>query len=275
MGEGLEAEIRSLNEKIKKNLRAKADLKKAFDILYQDKTNHASLEARLNATRGQKTEIQTELDGINNGLHELGVVEFDTAHFDDVSRKIQELGPKIADYDNLSGRLEMLPKTENELKALREARQISLQRSQDLNEMLTSLGYDECKYISLKKRKSELERDHERFISIEQKLKEIPHLEETIFEQKIELEESHKSYQEIDQSMKNLGFNLTEYESLLKEKMDLSRSQDEAQKIRLKLAPEAEIRCRRDDLAQSVSDLEKEIEKAKDEIRSLGYDEVA
>jgi exonuclease SbcC len=39
MGEGLEAEIRSLNERTEINSRAKTDLKKAFEILHQDKTN--------------------------------------------------------------------------------------------------------------------------------------------------------------------------------------------------------------------------------------------
>lgn len=268
----INAEIQALREKISANSRAKADLKKSFEVLHRDKAIHAGFKASLNATASQKHGVQSELDGINKSIDELGAVEFDPAHFDEVSRKILELEPKIANYDSLMIRLEALPETERELNRLREEQKISLQRSQNLKEKLTGLGYEEPKYLSLKKRKSELEKDHERVISLLQKVKDIPDLTERISSQQLEHDEFCRSRLELDQSINNLGFNLQEYEALLKEKTDLSRSQDEALEIRMKLAAEAEIRGKRDDIVRAILDLEKDIVKAKDDLNSIGYD---
>lgn len=268
----IEAKIQALKEKINTNSHAKADLKKSFEVLHQDKTIHAGFEAGLNATLGQKHGVQAELDEINKSLDVLGAVEFDPAHFDEVSQKIREIEPKIADYDSLMIRLEALPIAERELNKLREEQRISLQKSQDLNEKLAGLGYEEPKYLSLKKRKSELEKDHENVISLHQKVMDIPGLTEKISSQQLEHDDFCRSRLELGQSIINLGFNLHEYEALLKEKIDLSRSQDEAQEIRMKLAAEAEIRSKRDGIAQAMLDLEKDIVKVKDEINSIGYD---
>ncbi len=268
----INAEIQDLREKISANSRVKADLKKSFEVLHRDKAIHAGFKASLNATASQKHGVQSELDGINKSIDELGAVEFDPAHFDEVSRKILELEPKIANYDSLMIRLEALPETERELNRLREEQKISLQRSQNLKEKLTGLGYEEPKYLSLKKRKSELEKDHEKVISLLQKVKDIPDLTERISSQQLEHDEFCRSRRDLDQSINNLGFNLQEYEALLEEKTDLSRSQDEALEIRMKLAAEPEIRGKRDDIARAILDLEKDIVKAKDDLNSIGYD---
>lgn len=267
-----DTEIQALTDKINTNSLAKADLRKSFDALHKDKANRAGFEARLKATQSQKCGFQVELDSINKSLDELGAVEFDPAYFMEVSRKILEIEPKITDYESLKTKLEALPMTESELIKLREEQRISLQRSQSLNERAADLGYEEPKYLSIKKRKSELEKDHESVISLLQKVKDIPHLTEKILSQQSEQDEFCRSRLELVQSINNLGFNLPEYEALLKEKIDLSLSQDEAQEIRMKLAAEAEIRSKRDDIAQAILDLEKDITKAKDEIRSIGYD---
>ena len=149
-------------------------------------------------------------------------------------------------------RLEALPIAESELNKLREEQRISLRISQGLNEKLAGLGYEEPKYLSLKKRKSELEKDHERVVSLHQRVMDIPDLTEKISSQQLEHDVFCRSRLELDQSIENLGFNLHEYEAFLKEKIDLSRSQDEAQEIRMKLAAEAEIRSKRDDIAQTM-----------------------
>ena len=271
-GMEINAEIQALREKISANSRAKADLKKSFEVLHRDKAIHAGFRASLNATASQKNGIQSELDGISKSIDELGAAKFDPAHFDEVSRKILELEPKIADYDSLMIRLEALPETERELNRLWEEQRISLQRSQSLKEKLTGLGYEEPKYLSLKKRKSELEKDHEKVISLLQKIKDIPDLAEKISSQQLEHDDFCRSRRDLDQSINNLGFNLQEYEALLEEKTELSRSQDEALEIRVKLAAEPEIRGKRDDIARAILDLEKDIVKAKDEINSIGYD---
>jgi len=268
----LDTEIQALKEMINTNFRDKVDLKKSFDVLNRDKTIHAGFKASLNAALSQKYGIQAELDGINKSLDELGAVEFDPAYFEEISQKIQEIGPQIADYDSLLIRLEALPIAERELNKFSDEQRISLQRSQDLKEKLAGLGYEESKYLSLKKRNYGLEKYHEKVISLLQKVKDIPDLTERISLQQLEQDEFCRSRLELDQSIENLGFNLPEYEALFKEKIDLSRSQDEAHEIMMKLAAEAEIRGKRDDIAQAILDLEKDIVKAKDEISSIGYD---
>lgn len=270
--EEIDIEIQSLAEKINTNSRSKADLKKSFYSLHRDKIVYAGIEARLNATLDRKIDVQAELEGINKDLDELGEVEFDPVHFEDITNIILDVEPQIADYESLTIRIEALPIVESELKELRVQQRASIQESQDLRERLAGLGYEEPKYISLKKRKSELERDHERAISLLQKIRDIPGLSEKISSQQLEHDEFCRKRLDLDQSINNLGFNLSEYEALFNEKIDLSRSQDEAQEIMMKLAAETEIRGKRDETAQAISDLEKDIAEAKGEIGSIGYD---
>jgi exonuclease SbcC len=269
----LDTEIRTIENNIEKNILDREDIKRSLDSINCDKSRRAGLNAHLKAKLEQKNGIQAEMEGVRKSIEDLGAAEYDPARYDEIASKIKEIQPQIIEYDSLVIRLMELSRKEKELKTLREEQMVCVKTLQDLNENLAGLNYDESKYTLLKKRKIELEPDHEYYITSRQKVGEIPNLNTEISLQQIELDDSRKSLSQIDISMNNLRFAPSDYEALLKEKKNLSRLQDEAQQIRIKMAPEAEIKSRRDDTAKAISDIEKEISKAKDESIRIGYDD--
>jgi len=269
----LDAEIQKITDGIKKNSLERDELRKSFGNINSDRSRHAGLDAHLMAKLEQRNTIQADLDSVRKGIEDIGPVEYDPVRFNEIVSGIEEIQPKISDYDALVIRLEELSRKQNELRGQNEEHLASLQTLQILEKRLADLNYDESKYAQLKKRKLELEPIHEKYLTSRQKVAEIPKLELEISSQQQELDDCGKSLMQIDISMNDLGFSQSEYDSLLREKKDLSRLQDEAQQIWMKLALEAEIKSKRDDAVNAISELELEIEKKMAESIRIGYDE--
>lgn len=269
----LDAEIQTIADAIKKNSLERDDLKKSFGNINSEKSRHAGLDAHLTAKLEQKNAIQADLDSVHKEIEDIGPEEYDPVRLDEIVSRIDEILPKISDYGALVIRLEELSRKENELNGLKGERMAGLQNLQILGKNLADLNYDESKYAQLKKRKQELEPDHEKYITSRQKVSEIPKLELEISSQKQELDDCNKSLLQIDISMNDLRFSQSEYDLLLKEKKDLSRLQEEAQQIWMKLALEAEIKSKRDEAVNAISELVVDIEKKKAESLLIGYDE--
>ena len=269
----LDAEIQTIADKIKKNSLERDDLKKSFGSINSDKSRHAGLDAHLMAKLEQKNAIQADLDSVHKGIEDIGPVEYDPVRFNEIVSRIEEIQPKISDYNALVIRLEELSRKQNELSGLKGEQMASVKALQILEKNLADLNYDESKYAQLKKRKLELEPIHEKYITSRQKVSEIPKLEMEISTQKQELDDCGKSLMQIDISINDLRFSQSEYDSLHKEKKDLSRLQEEAQQIWMKLALEAEIKSKRDDAVNAISELVVDIEKKRAESIRIGYDE--
>jgi len=112
---------------------------------------------------------------------------------------------------------------------------------------------------------------HDRFLSLQEKAQEIPHLEEKISLQQQELIERSLILQRLQGSLQSLGFDLSEYEALQKEHKHLARMEEESQKIQLKIATEPEIERRLKEAALALEDLEKDLATVRRDLAALGY----
>ena len=269
--EGLKTKIQSQREKIDGVFSTRSNLKKAFDELNVKKTTLSGLEASLRSTEAQITEITSELKDVTGRIDDLGDVQFDIKHFMEIIAGIEELQPIIDEYASLAVKLEELPKKQLEMEGLeKEGRRLS-QCLDALNTAITSLNYDDSEHISTRERSAGLKRMHDRFTSISQKMDEMPILDGKITALKEEFRKLQGTLDCLNKAIEDLGFNPSEYDELLNERRGLSKVEDEANKIRLLLAAEPEIRRRMEEMARALTDLETELKKTKEQIATLGY----
>ncbi|MDD4653641.1 MAG: SMC family ATPase, partial [Methanothrix sp.] len=270
---GLKAKIQYQQDKIDGVSSTRSNLKKAFDELNAKKTKLSGLEASLRGTEVQAKEVTAELNEIVRRIEDLGEVQFDLDQFEDISAGIEELLPIIDEYVSLAIKLEELPKKKLEIEELEKERQRLALSSDDLSTAIKALNYDDAEHISARKRSAELKPAHDRFTSISQRIDEIPALCEKNAALKKELEKLQVTLEYLNKAIEDLGFNRSEYDELLNERRSLSKVEDEANKIRLRLAAEPEIRRRMEEIARALTDLEKELQKTKEQIAALGYNQ--
>ena len=132
----LDTEIRTIVDKIEKNILDREDIKRSLDSINCDKSRRAGLNAHLKAKLEQTNGIQAEMEGVRKSIEDLGPAEYDPVRFYEIASKINEIQPQIIDYDSLVIRLKELSEKEKELKGLREERMICVKTLQDLNEKL-------------------------------------------------------------------------------------------------------------------------------------------
>ena len=128
------------------------------------------------------------------------------------------------------------------------------ERQEQLTGQIQALGYAESDYLEARKRQATLKPLHDRFLSLSERVAQIPGLKERIKRQEQEIERLDLALKALHISQRDLGYNPQEYEALSKEKKDLGAAEKEAQKIRLMMAGEIEARER---LAAALAALEK------------------
>lgn len=268
---GLKIKIKSQMEKIDGVSCARSNLKKSFDELNVKKSKLSGLDASLRGTEIQITEVNAELKEVTGRIDDLGEVQFDLVHFKEISAGIEELQPIIDEYAILAVKLEELPKKQQEMADLETERQRLTQSSDNLSIEIKAINYDDSEHILTRKRSAELKPVHDRFTSISQKMDEIPTLDERITALKEELGKLQGILECLNKAIDDLGFNPSEYDGLLNERRSLSKMEEEANKIRLRLAAEPEIRRRMEETLTALADLETELKRTKDQIVALGY----
>ncbi|HRA68834.1 MAG TPA: hypothetical protein PL187_22595, partial [Caldilinea sp.] len=97
-------------------------------------------------------------------------------------------------------------------------------------------------YIEAKRLWESCKFPHEQFITLLERTKEIPALEEKIALQRSEIEKAAQALDELERSVKDLGFDPEEYSSLLAERKRLAQAEEEANKIKIRLALEPEVK---------------------------------
>ncbi len=267
----LEIKIKVHKDKMNGVSSARSNLKKSYDDLNAKKRKLSGLAAGLRGTEAQIAEVAAELKGITGKIDALGRVEFDPEHFKEISEGIDELQPLMDEYGSLAVKLEELPKKQGELEELKAEQQRLAQSSEDLIAAIKALGYDLPEHTSARSRLAELKPVHNKFNSITQRLEEMPSIEEKIAALKEELARLQKNLEGLNKALEDLGFNPTEYDDLLKERRNLSKAEEDAQRIRLRLATEPEIIRRMDETVKALADLEEELKKALELIAALGY----
>jgi len=267
----LQTAIRSQMEKIDGVTRSRSNLKKGFDDLNAKKSLRSALQADLHRLKLQISDTRSELDEILASIEALGPVRFDSQRMAMLEAALNDLAPLVEDARSLTVRMADLPRKEAERERAQRQRLIHEEKCRDLNYQIQALGFAESEYADARRRLEMLVPLHDRFLSLQEKAQEIPHLEEKISLQQQELIERSLILQQLQGSLQALGFDLSEYEALQKEHKHLSRMEEEAQKIQLKPATEPEIESRLKEAALALKDLEKDLTIVRRDLAALGY----
>ena len=240
----LAARVASQKELIEGATKSRSNLARAFDELNAQKSRRSALQADLKSLALQMHESQTEINEISAGIEGLGTVSFDTVKLEKAETALKALAPLVLEYAGLCLRLEDLPGLEVEIDRLQSDQAALKERQGQLVRQIEALGYKESDYIEARKRQVTLKPLHDRFLSLRERARQIPAIEERIKKQETEIVRLDKSLKALQDSQRDLGYNPHEYETLFKEKKDLAAAESEAQKIRVLIAGEIEIKER-------------------------------
>ncbi len=267
----IQARIVSETENINGVTTSRSNLGKAFDDLNSKKGRRSALDAHLGSLARQISESQSELNGIQAEIEALGDVVFDLkkqANAIDVHKRLILL---VEECRSLAIRLEDLPRQSSELNDLQEKKEFLQERCDKSKRQITALGYAESEYLDTRKKLAELKPQHDRFLSLSLKVKDIPVQEENISRQRLELDRFSRCLQELNLSLQLLGFDPTDYESMVNEQRLLFTIEEEAQKIRQKVGHEHDVQRRLAQVIAALSQLEMDLTHSKGLLVKLEY----
>ncbi len=271
----LNGKIGDLREKIDGAIKARSSLKKAFDNLNARKARRSELLAGLQSLEIQLSEALAEMNEITRRIDALGTVKFDPGRLEEIEAECKRLSAQAEECNNLEARLVDLPQREKENAVLQSERDGLAEMCERLKGEVLALGYDESKYIDARRRLADLLPLHDRFISLSKKVQEMPELEEKIARQRYALDRRREALNALQNSKDAMEFDPQEYDALQQERKSLAGAEEEANKIRISLAAEQEIKNRLQEAASSLESLEKDLIKAGIELKALGYNREA
>lgn len=269
--EKLKGMAASLTEKIEGVAGSRSRLAGAFEDLNTKKSLRSALQADMRNADLQIREATEEMEGIRALVGSFGPVSFDAKRLLDVEAALAKLAPMAEECQSLAVRKEELPRRVLEREAIKEEIENLAKRGQHLAEQIRELGYSESQYIEAKRLWESCKFPHEQFITLLERTKEIPALEEKTALQRSEIEKAAQALDELERSGKQLGFDPEEYSSLLAERKSLAQAEEEANKIKIHLALEPELTGK---LAESRDSLEArhlDIARIRAEMESLAY----
>ncbi len=269
--EKLQAEIAAQMKKVEGVTKSRSSLGQAFDDLNAGKSRRSALQADSRNLEAQIMEAGAESAEIDRKVMALGDVAYDPQRLVDVEAALGRLARLVEELANLTIRLEDLPRRNMERENLQKETKILEERGLQLEGRIQALGYSDSQYLEARKRWESLKPLHDRFITLSERVKEIPALQEKITQQRLELEKMASAMQELERSRQELGFSSQEYESLLNERKSLGRAEEEAHKIRLRLALEPEIQRKLAEARATLADLRRDIDLARGEVAALAY----
>ncbi len=258
-------------EKLEGAARSRSRLRLAFDDLNAKKSRRSGLQAKLQGLMQQTSECLAGQKEIAAKIETLGEVLFDAERLAGVEAAQSELAPLVEECAALAVRLQELPCLEAEQRRLQEQKAVLEALNRDLNSELQALGFAEPDYLEAKKRFAALKPLHDRFLFLQEKVLEIPALEERISLQRQELDRLVKAGQELQESLGALGFDPAKYDQLQKERRTLVGADERAQKIRLKLATLPEMQRRLAEAEAALAALQKDLAQVGVELAALAY----
>ena len=269
--EKLQTKIAAQMELIDGAAKSRSNLRLAFDDLNEKKSRRSALQADLQSLAVQISESQSEQDEISALIEGLGEVSFDSQRFESSEAALRNLAALIMEYASLSVRLQDLPSQETEHMALQKEKAIQEEKYEKLTQQIEALGYAESNYMDAKMILAVLTPLHDRFLSLTERVAQIPVLKERIIQQELERERLAHALQVLQNSHDELGFNPIEYNALHKERRDLGTAEEEAQRIRVMIAAEPEMQKSLTRALATLDDLEKDLSKAREMLNSLAY----
>ncbi len=242
--EKLAAGIASQTEKIEGATRSRSNLRAAFDEINAQKSRRSALQAELRGLAMQMQELQSEIRDLTSKIEMLGRVSFDAGKLAGVEKALKAITLLVMEHAALSRRLEDLPGLESEIEAREKELPSIAKRQGQLAEEIQALGYAESEYLEARKREASLKPLHDRFLSLSERVTQIPGLKDRIRRQEQEIERLDLALQDLHISQRDLGYDPQEFEVLSKEKKELGAAEKEAQTICLTMAGETPARER-------------------------------
>ncbi len=267
----LQARMKAQLEKIDGAASSRSNLKKAFDDLNAKKSRRSALQSDLRRLGGQLLEANSELGEICRKIEQLGEISFDLQRLAQIEDSLKSLAPLVEECNVLAVRLKDMPGLEIERASLKKKKEVQEGRRLDLEGQIRQLSYSESDYTEAKKRLIELVPLHDRFLLLRERVLEIPALMEKSSKQQQELNRLVQALQERRSSLEALGFDPSEHEALQKERKALAQADTAAQKIRLDLAAEPEMRRRLAEAITALASLKKDLAAAEEHLSVLGY----
>lgn len=269
--EKLAASISAQKELIEGATRSRSNLARAFDELNAQKSRRSALQANLKSLALQMHESQSEIKDISTRIEGLGTVSFDAGKLEKAETALKALAPLVLEYAGLSLRLLDLPGLEVEIDRLQSDQAALKERQGQLDRQIVALGYNESDYIEARKRQVTLKPLHDRFLSLRERARQIPALNEKIKKQETEIVRLELDLKVLQDSQRDLGYNPREYEALFKEKKDLAAAEIEAQRIRLMIAGEIELRERQAVALGTLENLALDLKGCRERLLALAY----
>ena len=239
--EKLATRVAAQKDLIEGATKSRSNLARIFDELNAQKSWRSALQANLKSLALQMHESQSEIKEILIRIEGLGTVSFDEGKLKQVELALKALAPLVLEYAGLCMRLENLPGQEAEITRQKSELAALKERQGQLIGQIEALGYKESDYMDARKRQASLKPLHDRFLSLTERVAQIPALKERMKGREAEIERLNQKLLDLQSSQRELGYEPLEYEALFREKKELAAAESEAQKIRVLIAGELEI----------------------------------
>ena len=239
------------------------------------KAERGALLAERRSLLAQGQELSREAEEIEAEIGSIGPVDYDPDRLSLLEAKVSSLLPLVQEEQQLSVRIEALPKKRREEEVAREALATSITRVASLAEEMEALGYSEEERLRARERIGSLREVHRRFSALAERIREIPAVEATADGLRSEVRRLRDELKGVDGEMEALGFDPAEYEGLIGEARSLAGAETAANEIRLALAAEGEVSRHRGEAAAAASRLRGEVARAEEGIVALAFSEEA
>jgi len=253
--------------------KSKEALKKDLLALTESKARRGEILAEKRGLLARIAEQTAEAETIDFDIKAIGPVDYDPDRFEELVAEADLLLPLVQEHNQLSIRTEELPKKRTELEKLAEALERSARNLGELADEMETLGYREPQRLLVRERIAALKPDHQRFSALEQRVEEIPSLEEAVLRGKGEVDGLRNEEKEVDREIEYLGFDPAEYQSLVEEVRALGKAEAAANEIRLAIASEGEVRRHLEESREATSRLETALSEAEGRLLALNFSE--
>ena len=271
--EALEQKIREMEERLDRAAAIEDELKKASDILAAKRNRWVELQTDMRSMEAQIVEKKGEAGKIEEDMKKIGPADYDSHRHQEIEAAAEELRPLVQEHAELSVRVAELPQRQAELEEEGARRLIVIEKIEELKLWIADLGFDETLYIEKRDRLTELDPAQERFSILENKIEEIPSLEDAVRKSRSEAELLRKKAKDLNEELDNLGFDPSEYEKLQGEENKLRKAEETANQIKLALAAEADIRHHLKEASAAAPRLESDLDENRGRLADLDYDE--
>jgi DNA repair protein SbcC/Rad50 len=254
---------------------SRSNLSKLFDDLNAKKSHRSALFADWKNLKAQLLQINSELAEIHQKIEPLGEVRFEPLRMAEVEAALERLSPLTKECARLEVRLEELVRHEGEEESLESEKANHESRLRDFEDQIRILGYAESDFLDAKRRLSALKPQHDRFLSILERVQEIPLLMEKQALQQQDMEKALCLMQKLQSFLTSLCFDPSEYDAMQRERKSLSKLDEEAQRIKIRVAAQPDVLRRLDEALAAKATLENSITLAEKELVALAYNRQA